>query len=187
MIEDDSRSVKTLMASLMKHGVPVRAVGAGTQLASTEQELISDGLALRFLGPPLQFENHLARLGDNSLSVVLKVSWKGRSILLPGDLEKFGMNVVLGTPIEKVDLLVAAHHGSKNSDPERFTRWCRPAVVVASCGKRKVGSKEKELFRSGHDCSVFTTNELGAIRFSVNVSGEVYLHRWDSGWKAIEP
>lgn len=186
MTQDPSRSVIALRSALAQHRVPVRAIGAGSRCRINIDGDSQNAVQLESLGPPLSSAAHLSSLGDNAISVVLKISYAGRVVLLPGDLEKFGLNAILKTPIEKVDVLVAAHHGSKNSDPIRFARWCRPDFVIASCGRRKVGQREKDLFRTGHDCHVMTTHERGAIRCIVGPDGSLELAHWSGGWNSVQ-
>ncbi len=74
---------------------------------------------------------------ENDRSLVLRISWAGRSVLLPGDLEAAGQRLLLGSPLAvPSDLMVAPHHGASNALLGDFLRAVRPGVVLISAGGR---------------------------------------------------
>ena len=185
MSDDDAPSVTTLRQALEQDKVPVVCIDGGSCIAMDESDQGSE-LSIQFLGPPAISTASLDSFSDNALSLVMNIKWKGRSVLLPGDVEEIGLESLLREPIDRVDVLIAAHHGSKNSDPQRFARWCKPTIVIASCGDDRVGEKEKQMFRNGHPCKVLTTDELGAIRCVIDGNGGLKIDRWESdGWQTI--
>ena len=162
MMGSESPSVAQLLARLESARVEVATVTAG--------DSIDLGVAVqtRVLSP----EPASDHANDNSASLVLAVECHGRTVLLPGDLEKEGMERLLRQSPIKCDLLMAAHHGSPNSDPERFLKWATPKFVAVSCGDKKFSPLAKELFaRSG--CVVKRTDAGGAISFIVEQDGRV--------------
>ena len=65
---------------------------------------------------------------ENDRSLVLRVSWAGRSVLLPGDLEASGQRLLLGSRLAgPSDLMVAPHHGASNALLGDFLGRCVPA------------------------------------------------------------
>ena len=181
MVDDDAPSVRTLRSAIEKHNVSVLQVDEGS-LA----EFADTRLKISFLGPPSLSADFLDQLDDNELSLVAKIEFNGRSILLPGDVEKLGMESLLKQPIENVDVLVAAHHGSKNSDPQRFARWCKPDFVVASCGSGRFGDFQRDQFGLGYPCVVLSTDQCGAVRCTVNASGSLAIEHWNGeGWTEV--
>ncbi len=187
MADDDAASVETLRQALKRNLIPVSKIDSGSSVAFVAGVSNELELRIQFLGPPAFPDASVGSISDNALSLVMHLQWNGRSILLPGDVEKIGMESLLKKPIEKIDVLVAAHHGSKNSDPERFARWCQPDVVVASCGNDRVGESEVRMFQKGHPCEVLTTDESGAIRCSVTTEGELVIDRWDGqSWQQVD-
>jgi len=170
MLDSKSPSVVQLLAKLESTRVEIATV--------TTDDSIDLGSAVktRVLSPEKVGEY----ANDNSASLVLAVECYGRTVLLPGDLEKEGMERLLRRPPTKCDLLMAAHHGSPNSDPVRFLKWAAPEFVAVSCGDKKFSPLAKELFaQSG--CVVKRTDAGGAIRFVVEQDGRVefrsYLDR----------
>lgn len=186
MASSDAKSVATFRESAQYHGVEVRIIGAGNFLTFGDGEDTDDQPTIEFLGPPSLPVAVEETLGDNELSLVACLQWQGRQILLPGDVEGLGLESLLKWPIEKVDVLVAAHHGSKNSDPERFARWCRPDYVIVSCGAGRFGSSESLAFQQGHQCEVMTTDQSGASRYTVDDAGILSVEHWNGNeWTSV--
>ncbi len=75
----------------------------------------------------------------NAYSTVLGVSFKEFDLLLTGDLEADGEDMVLkelkALAVTDYDVLKVAHHGSKNSTYEEFLELIKPEFSVISCGK----------------------------------------------------
>jgi competence protein ComEC len=162
MMDSKSPSVIQLLESLTGEGVEIKTVTAGDviDLGSVVQTKVLS---------PRKAGDHT---NDNSASLVVAMECHGRTVLLPGDLEKEGMERLLRQSPIKCDLLMAAHHGSPNSDPARFLQWAAPKFVAVSCGDRKFSARAKELFaQSG--CEVKRTDVGGAISFVVEHDGKM--------------
>jgi competence protein ComEC len=73
----------------------------------------------------------------NDQSLVLRLDWRGVSLLLPGDLGPQGEAALLGRagPLRALVLKVA-HHGSRSSSGTPFLRAAQPLVAVVSVGVR---------------------------------------------------
>ena len=93
-----------------------------------------------------------------------------------------GLELLLETKPTHFDLVMAAHHGSKNSRPAEFMKWASPDFVVISGGNQRVSDKTASVFEAvGRQ--VARTDRDGAIRFTVDKTG-AYLKRWSSrGWE----
>jgi competence protein ComEC len=96
-----------------------------------------DGVSFEMLAPPREayFD---ARLRENALSCVLKVSTATHSLLLPGDIEgaqerrlveQYGARL-------RSDVLVAPHHGSKTSSMPEFLAAVQARTVIFTVGYR---------------------------------------------------
>ncbi|HLW43154.1 MAG TPA: DNA internalization-related competence protein ComEC/Rec2 [Candidatus Acidoferrales bacterium] len=74
----------------------------------------------------------------NDDSLVLRLHYKDRTILLPGDAEKEAEREMLaendGSRL-RADVLKVGHHGSKNSTTEDFLAAVRPQVAIISAGE----------------------------------------------------
>lgn len=83
----------------------------------------------------------LAPLDDyedcNDTSVVIRVDFGARSVLLTGDAEKESEADIVATYTKadlKVDVLKSGHHGSRTSSSEALLDLCDPDYAVISCG-----------------------------------------------------
>jgi len=162
MMDSKSSSVFQLLTALKSARVEIATVTAGDSID------LNSSVQMHVLSP--EQEGHYAN--DNSASLVLTVGCYGRTVLLPGDLEKEGMERLLMQSPIKCDLLMAAHHGSANSDPIRFLEWAKPEFVAVSCGNKKFSPLAQELFdQSG--CEIKRTDRGGAISLVVHHDGQV--------------
>ncbi len=88
-------------------------------------------------------------------------------ILITGDRDGFGERMLLRTAnIPDVDILVAGHHGSKNSTCEELLTAVSPEIVCISAGKdNPYGHPARELLQrvEKFGCSVYRTDLNGTI------------------------
>ncbi|MFH1481408.1 MAG: DNA internalization-related competence protein ComEC/Rec2, partial [Pseudomonadota bacterium] len=72
----------------------------------------------------------------NNNSLVLRLSYQGKTFLFPGDLEKHGEELVVShfAPLLKSDVLLAPHHGSRTSCSKVFLQMVKPGICVISSG-----------------------------------------------------
>jgi competence protein ComEC len=147
-----------LKETLEAAGVPLREVWMNDRLHAADSAVQIDVL-------------HPPRTGvvgsDNANSILLRLSYAGHSILLPGDLESPGIEAVMADPPVDCDILLAPHHGSANSDPPGFASWCTPEWVVVSGGRnvRQVSVTVQSYRDVG--AQVICTADLGATGFSL--------------------
>ena len=174
MMGDESPSTQVLLDVLRQNNVSVCELAIGDQL-------VGDNVGVSVLSPP-EFGTDG---NDNSNSVVLLFEHARRKLLLTGDLESNGMELLLSrTPID-VDVLMAPHHGSLHSSPSRLAAWCDPEfVVVSSSGKRL--NPEVETIYNDAGAKVFRTDRDGAIRFEFEHSGVQAIPFLDSDSKIVD-
>jgi competence protein ComEC len=124
----------------------------------------------------------------NAYSAVLSVTYKEFDLLLTGDLEEDGENIVLNRLKDKsddlnlaniklngYDFLKVAHHGSKYSTKEPFLNYISPKISIISCGKDNTyGHPHVELMErlEAINSRVIITSEVGAI--TVMTDGKYY-------------
>jgi competence protein ComEC len=118
------RGTQATIRYLEKTGIPMRRIHQGEVLRAGE-------VVIEALHPPAGPAPALSG-PENIRSLVLRIAYQGRSILLTGDLEQAGLEMVTSQPIEPVDVLVAPHHGSRISNTGRFAAWCRPGLAISS-------------------------------------------------------
>src|SRR5690606_6605718 len=89
------------------------------------------------LGPPRDLP---ARWSVNDRSLVLRVDWRGRRVLLTGDVEAAAEQALLAprSPGEldlAAEVLKVAHHGSDTSTSAAWLAVVRPRLAVSSVGR----------------------------------------------------
>jgi len=138
---------------------------AGT-LGSRNLQVIHTGDVIRFgevevkvLWPPPGIES------SNDDSVVLKINFRDRSILLTGDIEKKAEGALLGQNLH-ADVVKVAHHGSRTSSTEAFASATNPRFAIISVGQESMfghpHAEVVERWRS-KDAEVLTTGKCGTI------------------------
>ena len=104
---------------------------------------------------------------ENSLCVLFET--ENCAILITGDRSGEGeLLLLLEERLPKVDLLVAGHHGSKNSTSERLLDTVQPDTVFISAGAgNSFGHPAPELLLrlQAHGCRVYRTDIHGTLIF----------------------
>ena len=127
-----------------------------------------DGVEGQFLWPDtLSSEAMSAAKNDDSL--VLRLHYGDRTLLLPGDAEKNAEREILAennATAMKADILKIGHHGSKNSTMPEFLMAVSPQVAIISAGEdNPYGHPSPELVRrlEGAQLRVLRTDQDGAV------------------------
>jgi competence protein ComEC len=96
-----------------------------------------DGVAGQFFWPEIP-STEAALPAKNNDSLVLRLHYGSRTILLPGDAEKEAERAILAENSEnslQADVLKIGHHGSKNSTMPDFLAAVNPRVAIISAGE----------------------------------------------------
>lgn len=88
-----------------------------------------DGVTLRWLWPPAGFSG-----SDNAGSCVLLVDNGRQRVLIPADIGQAEERSLLAEALPRVDVLLAAHHGSKSSSGTDWVATLAPQHVIFSAG-----------------------------------------------------
>ncbi len=132
-----------------------------------------DGVSFKILHP----ESDSRWQGNNS-SCVLKIEAAGRSMLIPGDIEKVVERQLLRDEMVDLrsDLVIVPHHGSKSSSSAAFAREVSPKYAIVSTGYRNrygfPNSMVVDRWRSV-GAKVLNTAELGAIELKIEANGTI--------------
>src|SRR5262249_3791365 len=141
--------------------VPIKFVWAGDRLR------LDDRARLTVVQPAVG-----ARLStDNANSLVLSIEYRGRTILLTGDLERGGLDNLLLSPRAHVDILQAPHHGRLAANPPELAEWARPDWVIVSDGRNDDSERLKTVYGPG--AQMLSTQKHGAITFVIDSRGNV--------------
>ena len=131
---------------------------------------LGGGVKLAVLWPPADGE-----LNSNNAGLVLRVTYAGRSVLFPADIQDPAFAGLLVHPAElRSDVLVAAHHGSSETLTPAFLRAVAPRFIVSSNASR-LTVKQKVFDRMVGSTPLYRTSEFGAITVTISPSGEIAL------------
>ncbi len=111
----ESESLQSVFTIVRSHGIPIECRALG--------DMIEDG-EVRFT--ILHPTEEAVEGSDNANSLCLQIDYFNNRILLPGDLEKVGTQMLTSLPCRKIDLLMAPHHGSLAEQPDLLLEWCDP-------------------------------------------------------------
>jgi competence protein ComEC len=103
--------VEEMLLVAEEDGIPVRAPVAG------RQTVVGD-LRVEVLGPPPGRPYRFAGSELNESSLVLRVDWEGRRVLLTGDVELAAQADLLERPqLLEAEAMTVPHHGGATTDP----------------------------------------------------------------------
>ena len=135
---------------------------------------LSGETALSFLYPDFDVSSPLApsfiKNNLNNTSVVVKLTHKGHSALLTGDIGKEVEEYMLLQGVDvSAHLLKIAHQGSRFSSGEPFLRAVHPQFVVIFVGQNNYGHPHAETLDRLHSLGIkfLRTDEEGDIEFSL--------------------
>jgi len=164
-----------LMSTINKNGA--RVVGPAELSGGRE----TSGVKIELLHPAVEEKSGLSSVsrddsGSNNNSLVLKISYRGKSFLFPGDIEKQAEASVVARAGERLksDVLLVPHHGSKSSSTEPFLEAVSPEISVISCGK---GNS----FKFPHDQTIQRLRDAGSGIIRIDESGAVRISAGEEG------
>ena len=122
--------------------------------------------------------------GQNEESLVLRLDWRGFSLLLTGDLGAPGEHHLLASraPVQSLVLKVG-HHGSRYSSTEDFLGATRAPLAVISVGARNpFGHPTPEALGrlAAAGARIYRTDRDGAVMLETD-GGTLWVTRWASG------
>ncbi len=119
-------------------------------------------VAVSVLWPPATGEK-----SSNNDSIVLRIQFGERSILLTGDIEQATERALLTSQQQlHADVIKVPHHGSKTSSTEGFVAATKPQLAIISVGRNsRFGHPHKEVVErwQSNGATVLTTGNSGTI------------------------
>jgi competence protein ComEC len=159
--DKSTEAVRHTLAILKQRGIPMRIVKAGDRLTAGDVEM-------RVLHPPAVGPEG----NENARSLVLEVRHAGHNILLTGDLEGSGLEMVVRRERRRFDVMMAPHHGSPRANLPAIAEWARPRVVVSCQGPPRAAGHPLEIYRAV-GAEVVPTWPHGAVTVRSHASGLV--------------
>lgn len=135
-----------------------------------------DGVEGQFLWPEVSQADAVVTAKNND-SLVLRLKYRNRTLLLPGDAEKQAEQSMLAENSEEdlhADVLKVGHHGSKNSTTQEFLEAVRPQVAIISAGEdNPYGHPSPELLERLQTAGVrvLRTDRNGAVHILTDGDG----------------
>ncbi|MEH6447211.1 MAG: DNA internalization-related competence protein ComEC/Rec2 [Oleispira sp.] len=114
------------------------------------------------------FNYQIDNASDNNQSCVVQIEMAGKTILLPGDIDKKAETLLLdiyGAEL-KSDVLIVGHHGSKSSSSNEWLIQVDPQVAIVSSGF-------KNRFKHPHTSVIKRFQQLSIPLFNTADSGAV--------------
>jgi competence protein ComEC len=185
-VDWDQSAVREVCESAARRGIPIRFLQAGDRLEARDRlhagdppDAGSSGLSIEVLHPAPDFDGD----PDNANSLVVRLSFGGRTILLTGDLEGDGLERLLAQSPGPVDVWMTPHHGSLRSNPPELADWAEPRIVVCS-GEGPGGggaaddapSGLRSVYRRAE--RVLVTRTSGAITIDIGPHGTLEVHEF---------
>ncbi|REE94738.1 ComEC/Rec2 family competence protein [Thermomonospora umbrina] len=113
----------------------------------------------------------------NDCSYVLKISYGGRNVILPGDAEGPAWDSMLDNPgatALQCDILKASHHGRKSGYDEDAVNAMSPTAVICSVGKKPSTDASDEY--ASHGAKVLSTRYYGSIKVQISHYGDIWIY-----------
>lgn len=166
----ETESWRTMRAWIESRGVKIVAPKA-------RDKLHWDGVEIAVLSPPPGFGEG-AGVAANNDSLVMRLRFGERSVLLTGDVEKqMELRMVDEGLVAATDILKVAHHGSKTSTTPEFLDAARPLWAIISAG-------EANLFRHPHPQVVERLEAFGTEVWRTDTRGQIrMLTDGRRGWR----
>ncbi len=124
--DSDVLGYQALLQKLEKLNVPIRRLEQGESIKVNEQ------LQLDILWPPKAFTD----VDDdrNNSSLVMLLDYQDFEAILPGDVDKEYLNILL-PDLNHIDIFKLSHHGSRTGTDEKTFENFRPELSIISAGK----------------------------------------------------
>ncbi|MDD2480521.1 MAG: DNA internalization-related competence protein ComEC/Rec2 [Lutispora sp.] len=130
--------------------------------------VFEENIYLKFLSPSQNIISGTSS-DENNNSIVAKLFYEDFTMLLTGDIQKEGENVLLDKDVSAIVLKVP-HHGSSSSSTKEFIEAVSPKISLISVGQNTYGHPSNEALENIREVAsiIYRTDENGAIKIISN-------------------
>jgi competence protein ComEC len=119
-----------------------------------------------------------AILDPNNSSLVLRLSFAGRTILFTGDLQVAAERALLASgQALNADVLIAPHHGSYETTTRAFIDAVAPVAILCS-NDRVLSVKQKDFDQQITTRPVYRTHDRGALTVHISPKGDIQVETY---------
>ena len=141
-----------------------------TELAARypNNQIVTEDLTLQWGEAQLRIFAPLAQTTSNESGLSVLFTAGEYDTLITGDMSRRVEKLLLAyTDLPDLELLVAGHHGSKNSTGEDLLAATTPETIAISVGSNAFGHPAEEVLRRAADfgCIVHRTDQAGTLIF----------------------
>jgi competence protein ComEC len=174
----DKKLEQEFLALCARKNVPVQRIVAG-------QTVELGGAKFDILYPKPKTGGKVT----NNDSLVMRLSWPGFSMLLPGDIEKQGERQVAKEDCQ-ADFLKVPHHGSATSSSEAFLDAVQPsAALISTLSSRRINAVGRGVIERYEErgIPIWRTDFHGGIRLRPGEGGVEILGARSARGYSLEP
>lgn len=147
---------RRFLDALQLQNIRIESLNAGDALPDTGD------VRIEFLWPPADADAAVQLVKDNDASTVLRIAWRGRSLLLTGDITDAAQALLIRRGGLHADVLSLPHHGSTTARTlNRFVEAVSPAQLLRSTGQRDRDTSDR-LWPVVGERPYYSTAECGA-------------------------
>jgi len=136
---------------------------------------LGGGAMIDVLWPPRDSD-----LSSNDSGLVLRLTFAGRSVLLPADIQAAAQMLLLEAPDQlKADVLIAPHHGSAEKTTAAFLQAVDAQIVISS-NDRTLSGKQVDFEALTAGRVLHRTNRQGSVTLHMSRAGELTVTTFES-------
>ncbi|HWB54412.1 MAG TPA: MBL fold metallo-hydrolase, partial [Tepidisphaeraceae bacterium] len=133
-----------------------------------DEILLGRDVSIKILWPPRG-----AHWGHNDDGMVVRLTYAGKSILIPADIESIAERQLINLcPDLPSDVLIAPHHGSSVDMTPFFVAKVNPEWIISS-DDRTPTSKQLRFDREIKSRPLYHTHNCGAVTITISSHGDI--------------
>lgn len=123
---------------------------------------------------------------DNESSLVLEISFRGHSVVLPGDIDAEGIHDLTRRRLKtQRGLVMAPHHGRFSAQTKSFIDWSLPSLCVLS-GSGDFSKLQISNLLKGRQITALSTHVHHALRIRLHPNSKKTIEHWhENGWQKL--